>query len=109
MTRLFTDTYFHAVGLKGYGLWSLSRGLARRRTDYLGQLAAADAQRRNDYDGRGNLSLEGLTGCCRFLLETCVDHMWLKSHHITLFLLHFNPRVIFFQVVCWLVQVPSYT
>jgi len=22
VTRLFTDTYFHAVGLKGYGLWS---------------------------------------------------------------------------------------
>jgi len=73
VTRLFTDTYFHAVGLKGYGLWSVSRGLARRRADYLGHLAAADAQRRNDYDGRGNLSLDGLTGCCRFLLETCSD------------------------------------
>jgi len=73
VTRLFTDTYFHAVGLKGYGLWSLSRGLARRRTDYLDQLAAADAQRRNDYDGRGNLSLEGLMACCRSLLETCID------------------------------------
>jgi Fic family protein len=73
VTRLFTDAYLHAVGLQGYGLWSVSRGLARRRTDYLSHLAAADAQRRNDYDGRGNLSLEGLTGFCRFLLETCID------------------------------------
>jgi len=73
VTRLFTDAYLRALGLKGYGLWSVSRGLARRRTDYLSHLAAADAQRRNDYDGRGNLSLEGLTGFCRFFLETCID------------------------------------
>jgi Fic family protein len=73
VTRLFTDAYLYAIGLKGYGLWSLSRGLARCRTGYMSHLAAADAMRRNDYDGRGNLSLEGLTGFCRFFLETCID------------------------------------
>ena len=38
------------------GLWSVSRGLARRRDEYYAHLDAADAPRAGDLDGRGNLS-----------------------------------------------------
>ncbi|MBV5275748.1 MAG: Fic family protein [Lamprocystis purpurea] len=73
VTRLFTDAYLGAGGTVGHGLWSASRGLARNRAEYLDRLAAADAPRRNDYDGRGNLSLAGLADFCRFFLQTCID------------------------------------
>ncbi|WP_295391830.1 Fic family protein [uncultured Thiodictyon sp.] len=73
VTRLFTDAYLGAIGIVGHGLWSASRGLARNRTQYLDQLAAADAPRRNDYDGRGQRSAAGLAGFCRFFLQTCID------------------------------------
>jgi len=57
------------------GLWSASRGLARRNVDYKSALARADAPRRNDLDGRGNLSNEGLIYFCRFFLEVCLDQV----------------------------------
>ena len=57
------------------GLWSLSRGLARRRAEYYERLAGADAPRRGDLDGRGNLSLDGLVKWCRFFLEVCLDQV----------------------------------
>ncbi|HYN77305.1 MAG TPA: Fic family protein [Lamprocystis sp. (in: g-proteobacteria)] len=73
VTRLFTDAYLGAIRIKGHGLWSASRGLSRHRAEYLDHLAAADGPRRGDYDGRGNLSLTGLTEFCRFFLQTCID------------------------------------
>lgn len=68
----------HAVLLRlgvGSSLWSVSRGLARNVERYKSLLAAADMQRRNDLDGRGNLSLEGLREFCRFFLEICIDQV----------------------------------
>lgn len=53
VTRLMTDAYLRRIGVGGQGLWTASRGLARRRVDYKAALAAADAQRWDDYDGRG--------------------------------------------------------
>ncbi|HEX19906.1 MAG TPA: hypothetical protein ENG78_03700 [Acidiferrobacteraceae bacterium] len=41
----------------------------------MAKLANADAQRRGDLDGRGNLSLDGLSRFCRFFLETCLDQI----------------------------------
>jgi Fic family protein len=73
VARLFTDAYFEKINFDGYGLWNVSRGLARRRDDYRKYLAAADAERENDYDGRGNLSERTLTEFCRFFLEICLD------------------------------------
>jgi Fic family protein len=55
------------------GLWSVSRGLARRRDEYYARLADADAPRRGDLDGRGNLSEEGLRRWCGFFLDVCED------------------------------------
>ncbi len=57
------------------GLWSVARGLARNVAAYKGHLAACDLPRRNDLDGRGNLSEEALASFTRFFLETCVDQV----------------------------------
>lgn len=73
VARLFTDAYFTRIKLGGYGLWNVSRGLARRRDDYRQSLAAADFHREGDLDGRGNLSDRTLTEFCLFFLEICLD------------------------------------
>lgn len=57
------------------GVWSVVRGLARNVADYKGHLAACDQQRRNDLDGRGNLSEESLAAFTQFFLETCIDQV----------------------------------
>ena len=75
VARLFTEAYFHRIPVHGFGLWSVSRGLARRNVDYKSALARADAPRRNDLDGRGNLSNEGLISFCRFFLDVCLDQV----------------------------------
>jgi hypothetical protein len=66
-------------GLDGGGLWTISRGLARQRQRYYDRLQAADAGRRNDLDGRGNLSDAGLSDFCRFFLETILDQIQFMS------------------------------
>lgn len=73
VTRLFTDAYFTRFNLGGYGLWNVSRGLARKRDSYRSHLAAADHPREGDLDGRGNLSDRTLTEFCKFFLEICLD------------------------------------
>ena len=56
-------------------VWSVSRGLARNVAEYKGHLAACDMPRRNDLDGRGNLSEEALAEFTRFFLATCLDQV----------------------------------
>ena len=56
VARLFTDAYLVASGVNGYGLWNVSRGLARDVGQYRSLLAAADSPRLGDVDGRGNLA-----------------------------------------------------
>lgn len=75
VARLFTDAYLRRISLGGHGLWTASRGLARRRRDYLALLEAADAARWNDYDGRGARSQRALTEFSQFFLETCLDQV----------------------------------
>jgi len=57
------------------GVWSISRGLARRANAYKAQLAAADAPRDSDLDGRGALSERALADFTRFFLETALDQI----------------------------------
>ena len=57
------------------GIWSIARGLARNINDYTSLLSACDQSRRNDLDGRGNLSQESLIGFSRFFLKTCIDQV----------------------------------
>jgi hypothetical protein len=57
------------------GIWSVARGLARNVATYKEHLANCDLPRRNDLDGRGNLSEEALAALSRFFLETCLDQV----------------------------------
>jgi Fic family protein len=65
-------THSAMLSLTG-GLWSVSRGLARKRENYYARLADADSPRRGDYDGRGSLSGEGLERWVKFFLDVCED------------------------------------
>jgi Fic family protein len=75
VARLFTDAYLRRAGVGGHGLWTASRGLARQQARYLQMLAAADAERWDAYDGRGQRSARALADFCRFFLETCLDQV----------------------------------
>lgn len=57
------------------GVWSVARGFGRNVASYKSHLAACDLPRRNDLDGRGNLSEETLAEFIRFFLETCIDQI----------------------------------
>jgi Fic family protein len=57
------------------GLWSVSRGLARKRDRYYALLAAADGPRQGDLDGRGNLSEKALWAWCAWFIEICEDQV----------------------------------
>lgn len=64
-----------ARALESGSIWSIARGLARREQTYKRHLAECDLSRRNDLDGRGNLSEEALVDFTRFFLETCLDQV----------------------------------
>ena len=57
------------------GVWSVARGLARNVETYKSLLAKCDLPRRNDLDGRGQLSEEALAEFTKFFLETCLDQV----------------------------------
>jgi len=57
------------------GVWSIARGLARNVDAYKGHLMACDLGRRNDLDGRGNLSEEELAKFTHFFLKICIDQI----------------------------------
>jgi Fic family protein len=56
-------------------VWSVARGLARNVDAYKKHLAACDVTRRNDLDGRGDLSEEALARFSDFFLRTCIDQV----------------------------------
>ncbi len=70
--RLQTHCALHP--LSG-GLWSVNRGLARKRDKYYELLSNADMPRHGDLDGRGNLSEKMLWAWCRFFIELCSDQV----------------------------------
>lgn len=74
VARLYTDAAFRRI-LPGYGMWNISRGLARNRDRYYNALSLADTPRQGDLDGRGNLSRKGLENFCHFFLEACADQI----------------------------------
>lgn len=73
--RLLTDAALKAVGLESCGAWCLSRGLARSALRYKQLLANADAPRQGDYDGRGQLTEQGLVDFCEYMLDTAIDQV----------------------------------
>ena len=76
VSRLMSHAMALLAGIGAHGLWAISRGLARGLDDageYKRMMDAADAPRRGDLDGRGNLSQEALiefvTWFCRVALD----------------------------------------
>jgi Fic family protein len=78
VARLFSHAWLLETGI-GSGLWSISRGLARNVDEYKARLMAADAPRKGDLDGRGNLSHEELVNFCRFFLKSALDQIEFMS------------------------------
>jgi hypothetical protein len=70
-----TDAFLEKLCPGSYGLWTASRGLARRRDEYLKLLENADSPRLNDFDDRGALSYRALIDFSRFFLTTCLDQI----------------------------------
>ena len=75
VARLFTHAWLAKADVASDGLWTVSRGLARRKSDYQASLANADEKRVNDFDGRGYLSQRYLGEFCTFFLSTSVDQV----------------------------------
>lgn len=78
VARLMSHAMAHHAGIGAHGLWSISRGLARGIDDsseYMRMMDAADAPRRNDLDGRGNLSLRALQAFTLWFLRVCLDQL----------------------------------
>jgi Fic family protein len=61
--------------LDTWAVWSVARGLARNVTEYKPLLAACDRERRNDLDGRGNLSEEAFARFTEFFLKVSLDQV----------------------------------
>lgn len=74
VVRLFSHAWLLETGI-GSSLWSVSRGLARSVDEYKARLMAADAPRKGDLDGRGNLSHEELLNFCRYFLKAAIDQI----------------------------------
>ena len=79
VTRLYSHAWIVRAKVDSFGLWTLSRGLARERPAYYQHLSAADQNRRNDYDGRGNLSDRALSDFCLFILRAMLEQIEFMS------------------------------
>ncbi len=74
VARLHTHLVLGQMGLTN-GLWSPLRGFARTHEAYYAHLAAADAPRAGDLDGRGNLSEAALVRWIAYVLDVCMDQV----------------------------------
>ncbi len=84
VARLFSDSFFLKENVGGLGLWTISRGLARKKENYYSQLMMGDQRRKNDYDGRGALSDKALEEFCLFFLSTALDQVEFMSEMLKL-------------------------
>jgi Fic family protein len=78
VSRLMSHAMAHTAGIGAHGLWSVSRGLARgleSRGEYKRMMDYADTPRRDDLDGRGNLSLRSLREFTLWFLRVCLDQV----------------------------------
>nr|MCH9740086.1 Fic family protein [Campylobacterota bacterium] len=83
-SRLVLDGVFNSIQLEGYGLWNLSRGLARDEENYRKYLAIADMVQQGNLDGRGPLSAKGLKEYVYFMLVTALDQIEFMYNNLQL-------------------------
>ncbi|MDF1876001.1 Fic family protein [Sulfurimonas sp. SAG-AH-194-I05] len=82
--RLVLDGAFSSIKMSGYGLWNISRGLARNSKEYKDNLAYADMPRQGDRDGRGALSSKALAEFIHFMLDISLDQVAYMNEHLKL-------------------------
>jgi Fic family protein len=75
VSRLYLDYLLFKIKLDGYGLWNISRGLARDVDKYKLNLQYADMIVQGAGDGRGALSNRGLNSFLEFMLDTALDQV----------------------------------
>lgn len=82
VSRLMSHAMAQEAQIGAYGLWSVSRGLARglqSRAEYKQMMDLADSPRDGDLDGRGNLSLRALKEFSLWFLQVCLDQATFMS------------------------------
>lgn len=82
--RLVMDSLFHHIKIEGYGIWNISRGLARQNSEYKTLLCLADTPKMGDRDGRGELSNAQLEQFVNFMLDTCLDQILYMKEQLQL-------------------------
>jgi Fic family protein len=83
VARLLTEAMLARTSAHGLGLWSLARGLAKRKDEYKQYLALADSPRRGDFDGRDTLSMAASTDFTKFMLDVAIDQAQFMSSRLT--------------------------
>ncbi|MAC85245.1 MAG: cell filamentation protein Fic [Arcobacter sp.] len=78
VSRLILDGFLQSINIDGYGLWNISRGLARNLDNYQHTLACADETRESDRQ-RGYLSNSQLEKFVKFMLVTALDQITYMS------------------------------
>lgn len=84
ISRLYLDAMLFNMDLAGYGLWNISRGLARDVKTYQKSLSLADMIKQGATDGRGDLSLRGLEYYLSFMLEVALDQIEFMDKNLKL-------------------------
>lgn len=82
--RLLTDAMLKAIAPDSYGLWSLSRGLARNTDDYKIALSRADLMRQGDTDGRGQRTESGLIEFIELMARISMDQVEFISSKLSM-------------------------
>ncbi len=82
--RLALDSAFACMQMRGYGLWNISRGLARNSDEYKSNLAYADMIKQGEKDGKGTLSSRALANFVEFMLDTALDQVEYMNKHLKL-------------------------
>ncbi len=83
-SRLTLDAVFAHIELAGYGLWNISRGLARDQKEYQSHLRQADMPRQGNYDGKGSLTTKGLEQFVDYMLDTALGQVNYMSNYLRL-------------------------
>lgn len=83
-SRLVLDGSLYHMKLEGYGLWNISRGLARDTKGYHEYLSQADMVRQGNLDGRGALSTKGFKEYVKFMLDTALDQIEFMNKNLKL-------------------------
>ncbi|MEJ2156231.1 MAG: Fic family protein, partial [Desulfobacteraceae bacterium] len=72
VARLFSGLYLAASGINKCNLWSLSRGLSRKKRQYMFELWTTDSP---DEEGRHYFNEDLLTDFCDYFLNICLDQV----------------------------------